>query len=148
MQFIKKIFQKKNETTDPEDMMMIAKIIGPLLDSIANRVFKTYVRTLITEPVTYIVPAVWGADKHNELDPVAREIHAMVSPVIEQAVACLNFKALSPAQEFAIGFLIRGLIISKLAFMVESAKNQTLTTEQQEERPGDVLKNAEPIGSA
>ncbi len=128
--------------------MAIAKIIGPLIDDVANRIFRKYFTILIAKPITYIVPAVWGADQHHELDVVSKEINELVLPAMEKTMDALQMKRLRRSQEFAIAFLIRGLIISKIAFMVESAKNQSCETDDEDREATNGLKDVEPLGSA
>lgn len=128
--------------------MAIAKTIGPLIDGLANEIFRKYFNILLLKPITYIVPAVWGADQHHELDAISKEINALVLPVIEKSMLALNIDQLRRSQEFAIAFLIRGLIISKIAFMVESAKNQSSAAGREDRTTKNELKDVEPMGSA
>lgn len=148
MKFLLKLFAKKQPATEKEDMMAIAKTVGPLIDNLSNEIFRKYFNILLLKPITYIVPAVWGADQHHELDAVSKEINALVLPVIEKTMLALDLEELRRSQEFAIAFLIRGLIISKIAFMVESAKNQSATAGQENRATKNELKDVEPMGSA
>ncbi|MFZ5573290.1 MAG: hypothetical protein ACOZF0_23045 [Thermodesulfobacteriota bacterium] len=143
-----KRFIHKRKPPEREDIMAIAKIIGPLIDVVAHDIFRKYFHILLAKPITYIVPAVWGADQHHELDTVSKEINGMVLPAMGEIMAALDIKALRRSQEFAIGFLIRGLIISKIAFMVESARNQSSTADTGDRDTTNGLKDVKPLGSA
>ena len=82
-----------------------------------------YQTRLLTQPISYIVPAVWGAKKEGELEDTQKEINKQIIPVIKELFAALESKDLDAPQEYAIRFLIRGLIISKITFMIGMMKN-------------------------
>lgn len=60
MKILKEYFSKRKSRKDPEDIMQIANIIGPLLDGVVNNIFMANRMELLSEPITYIVPAIWG----------------------------------------------------------------------------------------
>lgn len=148
MKFVRKLFSKKVKNEEPEDLTEIARVIGPLIDNTAMEIFVSYKMKLLTEPLTYIVPAVWGSKKDGELTPTQKEINRQIVPVIEQIFESLQFKGMTGAQKFAIGFLVRGLIVSKITYMMKTVKNQV--TEKidsgQEDEYG--LEHLEPLGTA
>jgi len=111
-----------NETS--EDMLEIARKIGPLIDETTNQIFMEYRETLIKEPITYIVPAVWGAIKDGKLTRVQKDINQRFSPVVREVMSLLVPESASPAQHYAISYVLRGLMISKITFMVEGFKNR------------------------
>jgi hypothetical protein len=102
------------------DLLEIAGLIGPIIDKLVMDLFTRYSRQLLTEPVTYIVPAVWGATKDGLLDETQTEMFGHIAPTIARIQALLDLDDLRDSQSFAIGFLIRGIIISKVAYLVES----------------------------
>jgi len=104
--------------------MRISRVIGPLIDKTAEEIFISYKTRLLSEPIIYIVPAVWGAKKEGELEDTQKEINIKVIPVINELFDALRIRDLSGAQEFAIGFIIRGLIISKITYMIEAVRNR------------------------
>jgi hypothetical protein len=125
MKKLKGLFSRRLKKEEPEDVMRIARIIGPLADKTSNEVFISYREKLLTKPITYIVPAVWGAKKDGELEDAQKEINIKIVPVINELFDALGIKDLSRAQEYAIGFLIRGLIISKITYMIEAYKGRS-----------------------
>ncbi len=108
---------------ETDDVVSFARTIEKLIDETSLEIFKKYNETLLRESNIYIVPAVWGAVKDGELTATQKEIHARIGPVIEKILDSLCHEALSPAQKFAIGYLVRGLFISKTIYMIEFYKN-------------------------
>ena len=139
-------FREKNQKSSEAYVTDMAKTIGPLLDDLANNIFFTYRDILIAEPITYIVPAVWGAAKDTNLSKDQREINLRVVPVIQQVFEILNIENLSDAQTFAIGFIVRGLIISKITYMIEALKNKLVSLDVHKQDP--LIKDIEPMGHA
>ncbi len=138
MSFLNRLFSKNKADKKHEDVLKIATIIGSTIDKIVVEVFAAYRKELLAEPITYIVPAVWGAKKDGELTETQKEMNGNIAPVVNDVLKAFEFNGLSAAQEFAIGFIIRGLIISKITYMIEGVKNRTT----------DMLDQQEPMGSA
>jgi hypothetical protein len=136
------LFHKRREADSQEEVMKIAKAISPEIDNLASDIFKEFNSRLLTEPITYIVPAVWGAKKDGSLTEEQRKIHTMVLPVIQNIIRLFHIKNLTLSQEFALGYLIRGLIISKITYMIEKIKTETTNVENQ------VFNGIETIGNA
>jgi len=95
-----------------------------IIDNTANEIFLAYKKNLLLEPITYIIPAIWGEIKEGNLTSAQQEITAKIEPVISRIMHLFEFENLNKAQKFAVGYLIRGLIISKITTMIESLRNQ------------------------
>jgi len=139
-------FKKKPKKTPVTSVTDLAKIVGPLLDNLANDIFVTYRDILISEPITYIVPAVWGAAHDKSLSTEQIGINEKVVPVIQQVFQILQFENLKEDQSFAIGFIIRGLIISKITYMIEALKNKLMSIDMNQRDM--LIRTIEPIGHA
>jgi hypothetical protein len=113
----------KTEAKETDDMVVFARAIEKLMDETSLEVFSKYNEILLAESNVYIVPAVWGAVKDGELTPVQKEIHSRIAPVINKILDSLYQENLSAAQRFAIGYLVRGLFISKIIYMIEFYRN-------------------------
>lgn len=149
MKILNKLFSRDvKEKGQTEDIMKIARIIGPLIDKTAQDIFTSYNEELLTERRTYIVPAIWGAKKEGELTASQDDIHKKITPVLNEIMASLALKEVSGAQKFAIGFIIRGTIISKITYMIEMVKREGHKRIDLEEKKMDILKSAEPYGNA
>jgi hypothetical protein len=148
MKVLHKFFSKGTNKEKPEDVMKISMIIGPLIDKSVTEIFATYKMKLLSEPITYIIPAVWGAKKDGELTDKQKEINMQVAPIIKRIFEILDLKDLSGAQEFAIGFLIRGLIISKITYMIEVINNKVSGKTNSGKKNTDILFKLEPLGNA
>jgi len=128
--------------------MRIANVIGPVLDGVVHDIFTAYRMELLSEPITYIVPAVWGAKKEGDLTPVQKEINMRVVPAINKAYDSLQMRNLGSDQEFALYFLIRGLIISKITFMIETLRSRLSERSMDEQNLKEALLRFKPQGSA
>jgi len=106
IKILRKLFSRRLRRKEPEDVMKIARLIGPLIDKTAKEIFMSYQTRLLTQPISYIVPAVWGTKKEGELEDTQKEINRQIIPVIKELFAALESKDLDAPQEYAIGFLI------------------------------------------
>ncbi|MBW2078279.1 MAG: hypothetical protein JRI71_12155 [Deltaproteobacteria bacterium] len=86
--------------------------------------------------------------KDGELTHTQKEIHKQIVPVIRDVFESLDLKQLGGAKEFAIGFLIRGFIISKITYMIEAFKNRSNKRINSGEENTNILKDLEPLGTA
>jgi len=146
MTIFKKIRGRFKKEQPAVDILSIAKIISPLIDDTANQIFGLYQLTLMKAPITYIVPAVWGALKGGEPDATQMEINQRIEPAIAKIFDVLKLEGLDASQKFAIGFLIRGLFISKIAYMIEVLKNRSI--EKHIASDSNILSGIEPLGNA
>lgn len=130
------------------NLTKITKIIGPLIGEAANRVATEHFTTLATKPVDYIIPAVWGVKHNGELDAAQEQINRQINPVIQAAIDELQLKSISKSQEFAVEFLIREVFISKIAFLLEMAKNLAANQINFIEQYSQSIEQLEPLGNA
>jgi len=148
MKILREYLSKRRSRKEPEDIMQIANIIGPLLDGVVNDIFMAYRMELLSEPITYIVPAIWGAKKEGELTPVQKDINARAVPVINKVVNLLRIKKIDADQEFALYFLVRGIIIAKITFMIEAFRSRLSERSMDEQSLKEALLRFKPQGSA
>lgn len=148
MSILKKLFSRKVQEHPPEDVTKIAACAGSLIEKTAWDIFTIYRMELLSEPITYIVPAVWGVNKDGELTSVQRAIHNRVSAVIEEINNTLQIKNLNSSQDFAIKYLVRGLIISKITYMIESFRNKLNERAFNEKGLKESLIHINPHGTA
>jgi len=143
-----KFFSKRVSSNDPENIMKIANMIGPLIEESVRHVFNTHKMILLSQPITYIVPAVWGAKKDGCLTDAQKKIHESVNPVIEKIFNSLEIKDLNHDQEFALYYLIRGIMISKIIYMIEALRNRLHERTVEEKALKDTLMQHKPAGHA
>ena len=148
MSILKRIFKIKSRDKKPRDIMEIVKKIGPQIDNVANDIFTTYSAELISEPVTFIIPAVWGARKDSELTELQKEMNKKIAPAVNGIVVSFDIKNMTEPQKFALGYLVRGLLISKITYMIEAVKNIYIKNNLQIEVEKDILCDIKPIGNA
>jgi hypothetical protein len=128
--------------------MEISNVIGPLIDKVVWEVFVTHREELLAEAITYIVPAVWGAKKDGELTTNQKRINETVAPVIEEIFRSLRMTDLDSSQEFALNYLIRGIIVSKMTYMIEAFRNRLNERSVDEQSLKEALLRFKPVGSA
>jgi len=130
MNIFNRINKKKKA---PEDLTEISKIIAPLIDKTANDIFMSHCNELLEKPITYIIQA---------------KINDKIAPVMERILRLFEFKNSSGEQEFAFEYLLRGLFVSKITFMIELKKNLELKAITAAKAGNDILSQARPIGNA
>ncbi len=149
MNMLKKfsIFRGKSKK-ETENILVPANTISVRIDKTAWDIFSSFRMELLAEPITYIVPAVWGAKKDGELTSLQEKIHGRVNPQISGIFDLLELKDLTSSQEYAVKYLIRDLVITKIVYMVESFRAKLDETALNARCIEDYLKNIEPKGSA
>ena len=145
MNIFNRIIKKKKA---PEDLTEISKIIAPLIEKTANDIFMSHCNELLEKPITYIIPAIWGKDVNGELTLTQVKINDKIAPVMERILRLFKFKNSSGELEFAFEYLLRGLFVSKITFMIELKKNLELKAITAAKAGNDILSQARPIGNA
>jgi hypothetical protein len=151
VEYIKKLLERHPRERDrpeppEEDLLKIARSAETIVDQTANLVFNRFGPHLLDREITYIVPAVWGANKKGRLTEEQKKIHMLVFPLIQEAISAFEVQGLRPAQKFALGYLLRSLVISKIVFMLEASHRWQL--EREKEDRDNPLEYLEPMGSA
>ena len=132
----------------PKDLTEISKVIAPLIDKTASDIFRTHCKELLEKPITYIVPAIWGRDVNGNLSLTQAKINDKVVPVMEKILRLFEFKNSKGEQEFALEYLLRGLFVAKITFMIELMKNIDSKAIAAEKASNEILSKARPIGNA
>ncbi|MBF0476100.1 MAG: hypothetical protein HQK59_09750 [Deltaproteobacteria bacterium] len=136
------------KTNNAEDILKISRAAGPLIEKTVIEIFTAYYHELLNEPVTYIVPAIWGASKEGRLTVSQQHISQKISPIVEEIINLFEFDGLTGAQKFALLYLVRGLFVSKIIYMIELVKNQRSSRKNTEKEGSFFDPLAETIGSA
>jgi len=144
IEFLAKIKSRKQH----KDIMQIADIIGPLIEKAVWDIFVGYRAELLSEQITFVVPAIWGAKKDGELTSTQEAINEQVVPVIKRIFELLDIRGLDSSQEFALNYLIRGLIISKITYMIEAFRSRLKDRTLDEQGLKDALLRFKPQGNA
>ncbi|MDZ7597932.1 MAG: hypothetical protein U5J82_06520 [Desulfobacterales bacterium] len=98
--------------------MRIPNIIEPLINQVAYDIVTAHRDRLLHEEITYIVTAIWGAKKDGRLDKIQEDIFRKAEPVIQQVIKSFDFQNLHTAQVFGVAYLVKGLIVSKITYML------------------------------
>jgi hypothetical protein len=111
-------------------------------------IFTGYRTVLLAEPIVYFDAAVWGTPKWGELTSTQLEIFAKVKPALELMQLALESEKLDQEQAFVRGYLIRGLLLTKIFYMIELWKTNSLTKEAQLQPTPHSLHWVKPLGTA
>ena len=141
------LFSDKNAKKSP-DPMRIARIVSPMMDDLVKDIFNQFGVRLLHESITYIVPAIWGATKDGELSDIQCQIHDQVAPIISRVVDILNIRTLTEEQRFAIEYFIRGMLIGRLTYMTEAAKNEIQARTGESVLSANLLEKTDTWGTA
>ncbi|TRZ47873.1 hypothetical protein D4S03_10880 [bacterium] len=148
MKILKEFLAKIKSRKQHKDIMQIADIIGPLIEKAVWDIFVGYRAELLSEPIAFVVPAIWGAKKDGELTAVQKAINEQIVPVIKRIFELLDIRDLDASQEFALNYLIRGLIVSKITYMIEAFRSRLKERTLDEQGLKDALLHFKPQGSA
>ena len=128
--------------------MQIADIIGPMIEKAVWDIFVGYRVELLSEDITFVIPAIWGAKKDGELTSTQKAINGQIVPVIKRIFELLDIRDLDSSQEFALNYLIRGLIIAKITYMIEAFRSRLKDKTLDEQNLKDALLHFKPQGNA
>jgi hypothetical protein len=147
MGFLSKLFHNEK----PENVTgcaEITKVLCPEIDYVTREIFKNYLETLIHRSPSYIVAAAWGSEQEGPLDQNQKEMFRLITPMVDNVVVLFDNGKLTEDQKFAMGYIIRDLIISKVNYMVESFKNRAMHSMDERRKLMEMLYNMETSGNA
>ena len=96
--------------------------IKKIIDETTDTIFSLHKQDLMKNHITYIIPAVWGRMGDDELNPKQKNIHSSIESMVNDVIDIMEFDELSDSQRFSIEYLIRGLVISKITYLVASSR--------------------------
>ena len=141
--------KSKCESPIDENPMNFARPVWEVIEEAVNNVAVNYKTDLLSEPISYIVWAIWGQAENGEMDNVQESIFNCVQPAVVKAVSLLQIDGLKPHQSFAIEFVIRGLIISRIGYAMERLKSHMQGEKTKfGEKENDYLRQITPAGTA
>jgi hypothetical protein len=143
-----KQFSNESQKEQTEDFLKITELARPLIYNTAGEIVKIYKMELFSQPADYIIPAIWGAKKGGEIDATQQKIYMQFIPVYNDLLKFFQCDELNASQEFAIGFLVRELLISKIAYMVDGIRNMAIQKMCRKEQDPYIINHIEAVGSA
>ena len=149
MKFLRNILKNmllKKEA--PDDHLKLARVIGPQIDKLANDIFYIYSKSDTLRSEKYIIQAVWNDRKNGPLERVQCDISNIVESAIISVFNELSLNQLDASQRFAIEYMIKGLIITKVIYMIEVLRNRMTSSIRDFKGLSESLETIEPIGSA
>ena len=148
MKLFKNLLRSAPTPSEPEDILGLFRVIEPRLEKASLDIFLRYRDHLLEMPITYIVPAVWGAAKDGGLTAAQRAMHQEIRPVIQGVMETLHLGSVSAAQQFAVEALVRGFIITKVTYLIEAFKNRLSRQSEFDCAKNNPLYDLEPAGHA
>ena len=109
---------------EPNNLHTISSEIGQIINDSVKVIIHSYANQLLNEPISYIVPAIWGVTSEGPLSPLQADIHSNVKPSINKIMNHFNLKGMTAEQEFALWYVVRGVFVAQIAFALESLRNQ------------------------
>lgn len=147
IQSVRRFFRREKQHSSSGGIELIQGL-EKICENIAKHVFHEHSDLIVRNELQYIVASVWGISPEGELDAVQKKIHRNLSPRIYEALTLLGVQQMTAKQSFAVEYLIKGYVISKLSYMREKFINMVRT------HPGNNTSNlmdlstARPIGEA
>ncbi|SHK49206.1 hypothetical protein SAMN02745216_03556 [Desulfatibacillum alkenivorans DSM 16219] len=145
MDFFKKLFKENPQPT--QDITHLGRVVANKIDNLVMDVFNAHQGRLCFEPNGFIVPAVWGGREKGELSPVQEEIYQKVEPAIDEIIERLKLKKMDESQEYAIGLMLRWILISKITHMVELRKKRRIDNLSTANESAYHLDSMDPMGT-
>jgi hypothetical protein len=147
MKSIDRITGKCLKITESRSKATLGAQMMKLLDRASREVIAQYSEVLVKKPLVYVVPAVWGVGLGSPMDDLQREMNTVIDPVLKEVMKSLDLQGLTPDQEFAIQYFIRGYVVTKLLFMIQTLIVQSCLPAAREPE-GMSLASLQPVGSA
>jgi len=98
--------------------------IKEMIDKTTDMIFTAYREKLLSEPNTYIVQAVWAKNHPGKLSATQKTIKRRIASMIGDIMGILDLKEINESQQFSIEYLIKGLAVSKISYLIEAFKNK------------------------
>ena len=96
--------------------------IKQIIDETTDTIFSLHKKDLLANPITYIIPAVWGRIRKGDLNPKQKNIFLSIESMVRDVIEIMEFDDLTDSQRFSIEYLIRGLVISKITYLIASSR--------------------------
>ncbi|MBN2418345.1 MAG: hypothetical protein JXL81_03090 [Deltaproteobacteria bacterium] len=96
--------------------------IKEIIDETTDTIFSLHKKDLLNNPITYIIPSVWGRIGNGELNPKQKNIFLSIESMVKDVIDIMEFDELTDSQRFSIEYLIRGLVISKITYLIASSR--------------------------
>ncbi|MBN1850597.1 MAG: hypothetical protein JW932_18655 [Deltaproteobacteria bacterium] len=113
--------------------------IKEIIDKTTDMIFSAYRDSLLSEPNTYIVQAVWAKNHKGKLSPNQKKIKKRIASMMNDIMEILDLKDINESQTFSIEYLIKGLAVSKISYLIEAFKNKQNTACISDEGDSSIL---------
>jgi hypothetical protein len=147
MESFSKILVEQENGEMAGDVRRRTKVIARAIHGLAVRIYETYPVELLNESPEFIVSAVWGVAAAGQLTPLQKEISKKIPPLVQEVLDILELDDSSEEQQFAIGYLVRGIIIAQISFTVQMLRTD-VSVESRTREAAHNLADLQPLGSA
>ncbi|GEM_PF-6942672 len=128
-----------------DELLKVMRETRSEIDEVTSEIFQASHARLMSEPLSYIVYAVWGIRKNGNLTSDQKAINDKIEPLIMKLSPLLKLDLLDDPQKYAIQCILREMIITKLIFMTEMCKEKIKGANEIDFL---ALQNLEPLGHA
>ena len=111
------ILVKQGLEMSDEGIAEIPVLIGPIIDEAIRQIFKSSKCRFLSDLIDGIVYAVWGCRTNNKIAYCQAEITQTIVTLMEEIRDIFEISNLNPSQQFALDYLIRGFVISRVIRM-------------------------------
>ncbi|MFH2064651.1 MAG: hypothetical protein ABIK15_05595 [Pseudomonadota bacterium] len=111
---------KKAPDTNP--FTQITKQLRAMISSTAVEVSQTFFQHLAAQESAYLAHAVWGGTENYVLDNTQLAIHLRMGNLKKEIMRIIDLENFSEVQGFAIGFLVKEMMINKITLLISIGK--------------------------
>jgi hypothetical protein len=118
------MFMRQSEEITAEEGIKGYLLIGNIIDKASVEIFLLHKNVLLSDPINYIIQAVWGAKAEGELSPGQEEINKKILCALQQIRDVFTVANLDLKQKFALDYLVRGSISGRVMHMTAIFQNE------------------------
>ena len=147
---LEKLRVRRPQAAPPEIPPLSFKDIEYRMNTTALSLFERHRSKLLNNPPLYLVPAVWGetVETSSGLDAVQKDMHRVLASLLDELKDRFSQSSLDPHGSSGIEYLLKGLILYKMAYIVQCYVNCKCSGEVMSPGKNHLLESMEPMGQA
>ena len=147
---LEKLRVRRRQAAPPEIPPLSFKDIEYRMNTTALSLFERHRSKLLDKPPLYLVPAVWGetVETPRGLDAVQKDMHRVLASLLDELKGCVSQRAIGLNRSSGIEYLLKGLILYKMAYIVQYYVNCKCSGEVTTLEKNQLLESMEPMGQA
>jgi hypothetical protein len=147
---LEKLRVRRPRTAPSEIPPLSFKDIEHRMNTTALSLFERHRSKLLNNPPLYLVPAVWGeaVETSTGLDAVQKDMHRVLAPLLDELKDGFSESPIGPNGSSGIEYLLKGLILYKMAYIVQYYLNCKCSGKVMPLETNHLLESMEPMGQA